>query len=157
MEWKCSSLQIGTWLELGQLPKRSILQLNTKLPTEPFSRDQIHLRLTLPLACGLTKDHVSTREPHEERENWVRNAAVQASPFSPLYSPPSHLELNRWFSGSKADWRLWRIKGRKGKTSPVPGSRWSLVSCAGRHIVSRYARMYGCMYVCMYVCITLYK
>lgn len=103
MDWKCSSLQIGTWLELEQLPKKSILQLNTKLPTESCSSDQIHLRLSLPLARGLTKDHVSTHEPHEERENRVRNAPVQTSPCSPPYSIPSHLELNQWFSHSKAD------------------------------------------------------
>lgn len=103
MDWKCSSLQIGIWLELEQLPKRSILQLNAKLPTEPCSSDQIHLRLSLPLARGLTKDHVSTRDPHEERENRVRNAPVQASPCSPLYSIPPHLELSQWFSHSRAD------------------------------------------------------
>ena len=50
MDWKCSSLQIGTWLGLEQLPKRSILHLNTKLPVEPCSNDQLHLRLSLPMA-----------------------------------------------------------------------------------------------------------
>lgn len=141
MEWKCSSLQIGTWLELEQLRKRSILQLNTKLPTESCSSDQIHLRLSLPLACGLTKDHVSTREPHEERENRARNATVQGSPCFPLYSipwaEPVAFPQKSWL------WRLGRIKRRRRKISPVPGSRWNLVSCAARH-------MTVLMYVCMY-------
>lgn len=89
MDWKCSSLQIGTWLELEQLPKKSILQLNTKLPTESCSSDQIHLRLSLPLARGLTKDHVSTHEPHEEREQGEKcpSASLSLLP-SLLYTTP---------------------------------------------------------------------
>lgn len=50
MDWKYSSLQIGSWLGLGQLPKRSSLHLNTKLPVDSCSNDQLHLRRSLPMA-----------------------------------------------------------------------------------------------------------
>lgn len=53
---------------LEQLPKRSILHLNMKLPMEPCSNDQLHLRLSLPVAspqlvaCETMCIHVNHRE-----------------------------------------------------------------------------------------------
>lgn len=119
MDWKCSSLQIGTWLEPEQLPKRCILQLNTKLPTEPCFSDQIHLGLSLPLAQSLTNDHVSTREPHEEskRTGWeMSQCKPLLIPLSTLYHPT--LSWASGFPAAKLTVKAGENKGKTGKDKP---------------------------------------
>lgn len=108
MDWKCSSLQIGTWLGLEQLPKRSSLHLNRELPVKSWSNNQLHLRLFLPtslpqlVAWKIMCIHVN------HRENRVRNSSVQSSlPCSPLHSIPLYLEPSQWFSHSKIDCEGW--------------------------------------------------
>lgn len=57
MDWKCSSLQIGIWLGLEQLPKKSSLHLNTKLPAELYFNDQLHQMCSLPVASSQLVAH----------------------------------------------------------------------------------------------------
>lgn len=84
MDWKCSSLQIGTWLGLEQLPKRSSLHLNTKLPAELCSNDQLHQRRSLPEASPQLVAHETMCIHVNHRE------LPQCNPL-PLFPSPLHL------------------------------------------------------------------
>lgn len=70
MDWKCSSLQIGIWLGLEQLPKKSSLHLNTKLPAELYFTDQLHQMCSLPVASSqlVARETMCVHVNHRKKE-----------------------------------------------------------------------------------------
>lgn len=126
MDWKCSSLQIGTWLGLEQLPKRSSLHLNTKLPAELCSINLLHQRHSLPMGSPQLVAHETTRihlnHRKKERSGW------QMLQCNPLFLLPSPLQPTPpWaqtvvFPQQSWLWRLRRGRERRGQAAPVSGN-----------------------------------